>query len=253
MSNITKAVIPAAGLGTRMKPISNYLPKSMMPLGRKPVLEHITDELKEAGIKEIAIVKRSSYSVIEEYFSKYKGFYFIDDDSRSGPGGALLKAEEFIGEEDFVTVFADAPVKGEQRSSHLQNLISVKQIKNTAAAISIYQIPQSEISSRGVVTFANQGLDQGPVQLADIIEKPSKSEQRSRWASACRYVLGNEIFDRLRNISRDGNREIQLTPALQRLISEGRKVLGVPLPDYMRRYDTGNFKGYFEAFEDFAE
>lgn len=253
MSEITKAVIPAAGLGTRMKPISDYLPKPMLPLGKKPVLQHIVEELRGAGIKEIGIIARSEYESIFEYFDDEPGISFIIDDARSGPGGAILKAEKFIGHEDFVVVFSDAPIYGAGRSDYLKSLIRSKELNKMKTMLAIYPIPESEVSSRGVVTFEPQKIDEGEiVQLTDIIEKPSKEQDLRLWASACRYILDADILDALKKVGLDENRELQLTPAIRQLIQKGESVGGCPLPKELNRHDTGNFAGYFEAFSDFA-
>lgn len=253
MSEITKAIIPAAGLGTRMKPISDYLPKPMLPLGKKPVLQHIIDELKGAGIEEIGVVARSKYKTIFEYFDDVPGISFIIDDSRSGPGGAILKAEKFIGHEDFVVVFSDAPVYGLGRAEYLRNLINIKSSRKIKAMLAIYPIPESEVSSRGVVAFEQSQIAEGEiVQLTDIIEKPSKEQDFSLWASACRYILDADIFGTLKEVGTDQNGELQLTPGIRQLIQKGESVAAYPLPKELKRHDTGNFPGYFEAFRDFA-
>ncbi len=109
MSKITKAVIPAAGKGTRMRPLTNYISKPMLPLGKKPVLQHIIEELKEGGINEISVVVKSDDQKMIDYFEDDTSVQFILDDSFSGPGGAILKTEQFIKNEDFIVVFADAP------------------------------------------------------------------------------------------------------------------------------------------------
>jgi len=219
MSQISKAVVPAAGLGTRMEPISSYLPKPMLPLGRKPVLQHIVDELQQAGIQEIGLVIRSDHQAIWEYFRNQSAITLIKDDSTSGPGGAILKTEEFIGGDDFVVIFSDAPIRGSNRSEYLKRLMALKQNRKIRAVLSIYQIPQSEVSSRGVVVFDEQEFSKvEPLRLTDIIEKPS-DEEISRWASACRYVLDGDIFETLKSITSDQKGELQLTPAIRDLIA----------------------------------
>lgn len=254
MRNVIKAVIPASGRGTRMRPLTEYLPKPMLPLGKKPVLQHIVEELKEADIREMAIVIHPDHESVYSYFNNYPGITFIRDDSRSGPGGALLKAEKFIGGDPFITLFSDAPVKGSGREEHLKELIEIKKSRNAGAALSIYQIPQTEISSRGVVVPRTEKFSKA-VRLADIIEKPPPAEKTEgkQWASACRFVLDARIFKALKNIERDEDGEIQLTPAIRRLIKKVIPVMGVPLKKELVRYDTGNFSGYFEAFEEFAD
>lgn len=252
MSAISKAVIPAAGTGTRMYPISEYLAKPMLPLGKKPVLQHIVEELEEASIDEIAIVARTEHQAIFEYFGNYPAITIVEDNTASGPGGAILKAAEFVDGEDFMVVFCDAPVKGAGRSEHLKRLIEAKYKYEAKAALSIYQIPGEEISSRGVVTFAEQEPGGEVVELKDMFEKPPKKSVESRWASACRYMLDADIIEALGEVEIEKG-ERQLTPAIHRMLHQGHRVVGLPIPGDLRRYDTGNFEGYFEAFNDFAE
>lgn len=254
MENVTKAVIPAAGKGTRMDPITRYLPKSMLPLGRKPVLEHIVEELKEASIEEIAILTQSNQLAVFKYFLHDQDVEIIIDDSESGPGGAVLNAQEFVGRDDFIVIFADAPMKGEGKGEYLKSLINVQNNQDVEAAVAMYRIPHSEVTSRGVVVFGDEDpSDSKPVRLTDIIEKPSQDEDVGRWASACRYVLSPKIFDALKNIDSDDKGERQLTHAISYLIDEGDPVFGLPLSKNLKRYDTGNFEGYFEAFGEFAD
>lgn len=253
-SSITKAVIPAAGRGRRLEPITNYLPKSMLPLGRKPVLHHIIDELKEASIEQIGIVARSNQTAIFTYFRDFSDVEFIIDDTESGPGGAVLSARSFVGDDDFVVIFADAPVKGSRRAQNLQELINIKEVKETDAVLSVYEVPRSEAPKRGVVKF--EGAD-GPLKgvrkLTDFLEKPAIDEVNSSWVTSCRYVLSPSIFDALDNVKEKGKKEIQLTTAIRHLINNDALVVGHPLKETLKRYDTGNFKGYFESFKDFAE
>lgn len=248
-----KAVIPAAGAGNRMKPITSYLPKAMLPLGKKPVIAHIIEELKEASIDEIAIVTRSNQTAVFKYFMTSPEVELIIDDSQSGPGGAIVNAEEFVGEDDFLVVFGDAPIKGEQRGAYLRELVEAKNNHQAEAAVAIYEIPEAEISDRGVVEFEDQNIWEGsPGRLTDIKEKPSADQEVKPWAAACRYVLSTSIFEVLKNIETDDNDELQLTPAIRHLINNEKTVIGYPIPERLIRHDTGHFEGYFEAFRDFT-
>ena len=254
MSRITKAIIPAAGKGKRMRPLTNYLSKPMIPLGKQPVLEYIIEELKSAGISEIAVVINSDDQMVMDYFKEEEGIYFINDDSYSGPGGAILQAESFIDEKDFVTVFTDAPLKGPRKEKVVEQLITLKSEQNVFGALAIYPIDQQEISKRGIIKWKGdeQIAKQKKVVLSDIIEKPTESIS-APWATACRYALDASIFDVLKEIGKDKNGEIQLTPAIRCLLQKGKKVLGLPLPEKIRRHDTGNFEGYFDAQRDFMK
>ena len=250
--SIRKAVIPAAGTGSRLLPITNYLPKAMLPLGKKPVLHHIVDELQEASIDKIGIVARSNQTAIFKYFRNFPDVEFIIDDSKSGPGGAVLNAQKFVGSEDFIVVFGDSPIKGKKRGSYLNDLTKLKKSKNAAAVISTYNVPESEISSRGVLVFEEQDEINGPQKITNIIEKPSPQTVESTWVSACRYILDPSIFYALSAIGSAEEDEIQLTTAIRHQVQNGDSVWGYPLPRRLKRYDTGNFEGYFEAFSVFA-
>ncbi|MDZ7660358.1 sugar phosphate nucleotidyltransferase [Fodinibius sp.] len=253
MSKITKAVIPAAGKGTRMRPLTNYMSKSMLPLGKKPVLQHIIEELKEAGIQEIAVVAKSDDQKMVNYFEDDASVQFIFDDSLSGPGGAILKAETFVKSEDFVVAFADAPLQGSGRSTYLKDLISLKRENDVMGVLAIYPINKEEVSSRGVVKFdIDKSINSKTVRLTDMIEKPSAIPDEP-WATACRYVLDNRIFETLKETSPDNSNELQLTPAIRKRIQGGDVVLGYPLPEKLKRYDTGNFEDYFRAVIDVVE
>ncbi|PAU92731.1 hypothetical protein CK503_15315 [Aliifodinibius salipaludis] len=252
MSKITKAVIPAAGKGTRMRPLTNYISKPMLPLGKRPVLEHIIEELKEAGIQEIAVVAKSNDKKMMSYFEDDASVQFILDDSFSGPGGAILKTESFVKNDDFVVVFSDAPLKGARRATYLKDLISLKE-GGIMGALAIYPIRKEEVSSRGVVKFnIDKYRNNGRVRLTDIIEKPSAIPDHP-WATACRYVLDNKVFEILKEAKLDNSSELQLTPAIRKMIKSGDLVLGYPLADGLTRHDTGNFGGYFKALRAFIQ
>lgn len=251
MSKITKAVIPAAGKGTRMRPLTNYISKPMLPLGKMPVLQHVIKELKGAEINEIAVVANSDDQKMIDYFEEDTSVQFIFDDSFSGPGGAILKTEQFIKNEDFVVAFTDAPLKGSGRATYLKDLISLKNEKDILGALAIYPIAKEEVESRGVVKFeADKSRNNKRVRLTDIIEKPSVVPT-DPWATACRYALDSKIFELLKETKLDKSGELQLTPAIRKLIKSGDLVLGCPLPDGLTRHDTGNFEGYFKALRAF--
>lgn len=253
--NIKKAVIPAAGSGSRMRPLTDYLPKGMLPLGKKPVLHHLVEELRESSIEEIAIVCQSNQTAIFSYFREFDGINFIIDDSESGPGGAILEARDFVNNKNFVTIFVDAPVIGATRRHYLKKLIDISTNTEASALLAVYRVPEPEVSSRGIVTFKDDSVfnNSAPKKITDIIEKPSEDEVESIWASACRYVLSPDIFEALEKIDRDQKDELQLTTAIRYLIRENKTVLGLPLLEGITRYDTGHFEGYFEAFKVYAE
>lgn len=252
MSAVNKAIIPAAGLGKRMQPLSGYLPKPMLPLGRKPVLRHIVEEIRAAGIKEILILTRSEHQAVFDYFEDKSNITIKVDDSAGGPGQAVLEGREFAGDENFLVVFSDAPLEGGHREQVVREMAKTFEKNSADASLSIYPVPEKEATSRGIVRIEEIAEACQAVKITDIIEKPDHIRISNPWASACRYILTSEIFDALDNAEPDESGELQLTAGIKVLLERDRKVLGVPLPDGIRRHDTGNFKGYFKALANFT-
>lgn len=250
MSSIDKAIIPAAGLGKRMHPISSYLPKPMLPLGKKPVLQHIVDEIRAAGIPEILIVARTEHRSIREYFESDPHITIDIDDSAGGPGEAVLEGEEFINGEPFLVVFSDAPLAGEDRGKVIKKMQEVFQQYRADAVMSIYPVPEEEAGSRGMVSVAEEVTD-GLFSIEAIHEKPDSFSIPEPKASTCRYLFTPGLFEALRMAERDQGGELQLTSGVNQLLAESRDVLGLCLPDGIERHDTGNFQGYFQALKSF--
>ncbi len=250
MGKIRKAVIPAAGQGTRLRPLTRYLPKPMVPLGEKPVLEHMVNELQSADIEQIAVVARSDHDALISYFENFPGLELIMDDTSSGPGGAILRAEMFVGKEEFLVAFADAPLIGTGSSDHLQRLVQLKRNKQAAAILSIYPVPASEAGSRGIVKIKEgNGDPESGMPVAEMIEKPTVTKSGNHWASSCRYVLDASIFRVLKKSVPGEGGELQLTAGIRALLAEGNLVWALPLPEGLQRCDTGTLEGYYRAWE----
>ncbi len=252
MSTVNKAIIPAAGLGKRMQPLSDYLPKPMLPLGRKPVLHHIVEEISAAGIKEILILTRSEHRAVFDYFVDKANIAIKVDDSAGGPGQAVLEGREFAGSENFLVVFSDAPLEGDHREEAIHEMAKAFEKNSADASLSIYRVPEKEATSRGIVKVEENADTNPEVKITGIIEKPENIRISNPWASACRYIFTPEIFDALDNAETNESGELQLTAGINVLLERDRKVLGVPLPVGIRRHDTGNFNGYFKALADFT-
>lgn len=253
MSSINKAIIPAAGLGKRMRPLTSYLPKPMLPLGKKPVLEHIVDEVKASGITDILIITRSDHRSVINYFGDKSNITIKIDDSAGGPGQAILEGSDFIGEDPFIVVFADAPLEGRYREQAINSMIEAFQNKSPEALLSIYPVTKREATYRGIVKGEEKIEATKQIKITNIKEKPEELHTSHPWASTCRYILKTEIFDALRSADRDENGELQLTAGIKKLLDRNREVIGVPLPKGIKRHDTGNFEGYFEAFARFTD
>lgn len=251
MSTVTKAIIPAAGMGKRMHPLSSYISKPMLPLKTKPILHHIVDEIKAAGIDDILIIARSEHKAMRDYFSDMANVTFLTDDSAGGPGEAILKGEEFAGDEPFLVVFSDAPLDGEQPENVILEMKEIFQKHPAGAVLSVYSVPKKEAGSRGIVRVQAKDAKNRLFQVEDIIEKPDNIDISHPKASACRYLFGPELFDALKAAERDEDGELQLTAGINELIKSGHVVLGVNLPEGITRHDTGNFEGYFRALNSF--
>jgi UTP--glucose-1-phosphate uridylyltransferase len=251
MPSVSKAIIPAAGLGKRMHPLSSYMSKPMLPLGRKPVLQHIIEEIRAAGVEEILILSRSEHKAIRSYFQDRSNITIEIDDSAGGPGEAILKGERFAGNGSLLSVFSDAPLGGEEPEVVIKKMKELFQQHDAEAVLSIYPVPEKEAGSRGIVKVDDLNSRRGLYRITDIIEKPGSISISEPMASACRYLFTSRIFSALKSANRDKNGELQLTAGIKELIKGGHKVLGITLPEGITRHDTGNFKGYFRALNSF--
>lgn len=253
MNKILKAVILAAGMGTRMKPITRVIPKEMLPLGRKPVLQYIVEELQAGGIGEILFVTREDKPAIEEYFDSWKGVSFIQENQARGSGYAILISRDFINQEDFIVAGGDAPIGGKKAAFLIPDLIQTHVELKAAATMAIYQIPRSETNMRGIMDPIGEVTPGKPVILRDMVEKPDPETAPSTWAGVGRYIFNPVIFNALEEVKPDANGEVQLTDGIRLLAQSGKPFFGFPLQEGQIRFDTGNIKGYVEAFRYFSE
>jgi UTP--glucose-1-phosphate uridylyltransferase len=251
------AVVPAAGHGTRLRPLSDAVPKEMLPLGRRPVLEHIVLELEAAGIQHIVLVlSPAKMESIRSYFGGRRStrveFSYVLQPEMRGLGDAVLRAEAMVGD-TFVVALGDAVFEEATPGAVTRRLIDAAAAAGAAVGLAVHQVPRESLSRYGVVR-PSVAVTQGAtvVPISDIVEKPAAHEAPSDLAAAARYVVTREIFDVLRATPPDPRGEIQLTHALQHLLREGRTGIAVPLQSTERRHDIGAFDSYFRAFLTFA-
>jgi UTP--glucose-1-phosphate uridylyltransferase len=249
---IAKAILPAAGLGTRMEPITKVIPKEMLPLGCKPVLEYIVEELRTGGIEDILIVTRGDKPAIREYFKSWHGIDFIEENQSRGSGYAVLMGKDFVGEEDFLVALADAPLWEEKSGSLISDLAKAHNTHQAAITMAIYQIPWEETHLRGIMVPAGEVAPGKAVRLLDMLEKPTPETAPSNWAGVGRYIFSPDIFTALEAIRPDESGEIGITDGIRRLVQEGKAFYGYPLQEGQARFDVGNYEGYVEAFGFFA-
>ncbi|MDC4205024.1 MAG: UTP--glucose-1-phosphate uridylyltransferase GalU [Candidatus Manganitrophus sp.] len=261
---ITKAVIPAAGLGTRFLPATKASPKEMLPLVDKPLIQYVVEEAVGAGIREIIIITGRGKRAIEDHFdisfeleetlrqngklelmeslrkiSDMADFCYIRQRQALGLGHAILSAKNLIGDEPFAVLLGDDII--DHPTSALQQMIDLYQ-KNQAPLIGIQKVPKSEVRQYGVID-AETAVD-GLYKINDLVEKPSPKEAPSNLAVIGRYILTPEIFALLEKTKPGKNNEIQLTDALKDL-ARLRNMYGYVIQG--KRFDAGDKLGFLKA------
>ena len=264
MSKVRKAVIPAAGLGTRFLPATKAIAKEMLPIIDKPTIQFIVEEAIESGIEDIIIVTGKAKRPIEDHFdanveleqnlaSKGKdellalveettgiNIHFIRQKRPLGLGHAVLQAKAFVGNEPFVVMLGDDIMEDE--------IPLTKQLINTyddtkASALAVMEIPKEDTDKYGVIA-PNEQISDGLYDVSHFVEKPKPEEAPSNLAIIGRYLLRPEIFDILENQEPGLGGEIQLTDAIDTL-NKTQRVFAHEFKG--TRYDVGNKKGMLEA------
>ena len=267
---VRKAIIPAAGLGTRLLPNTKSIPKEMLPLVDKPVLQYIVEEAVAAGVEEILIITNRGKSPIEDYFdyapdlearllsdgkekeartvrevADMADVYFLRQKETKGLGHAIWRAKSFVGDEPFGILLGDDIMLSD--TPVLKQLVDAAET-NHCSAIAIREFPDEEICKYSSVKLEEK-LSDRVYRIGDMNEKPTMAERLSNYAIMGRYVLNPAIFDILANTAPGRNNEIQLTDGMKQLCH----VEPMCAVDFEgRRYDTGNLKGYLESIIDFA-
>ena len=267
---VRKAIIPAAGLGTRLLPNTKSIPKEMLPLVDKPVIQYIVEEAVSAGIEKILIVTNRGKSPIEDYFdyapdleerliadgklrdaqivrevADMADVYFVRQKETKGLGHAIWRAKSFVNEEPFAVLLGDDIMLSE--TPVLRQLVTAAE-QNECSAVAVRQVPDELITKYSSVKLEEK-LSERVYRISDMNEKPTLEEKLSDYAILGRYVLTPAIFDILEHTAPGRNNEIQLTDGM-RTLCHREKMCAVDFEG--RRYDTGNLKGYLEAIIDFA-
>ena len=267
---VRKAVIPAAGLGTRLLPNTKSIPKEMLPLVDKPVIQYIVEEAVSAGIEKILIVTNRGKSPIEDYFdyapdleerliadgklrdaqivrevADMADVYFVRQKETKGLGHAVWRARSFVNEEPFAVLLGDDIMLSE--TPVLKQLVMAAEA-NSCSAVAVRQVPDELITKYSSVKLEERLADR-VYRISDMNEKPTLDEKLSDYAILGRYVLTPAIFDILEHTAPGRNNEIQLTDGMKELCHR-EKMCAVDFEG--RRYDTGNLMGYLEATIDFA-
>jgi len=284
MKNITHAVIPVAGFGTRMLPLSKSVPKELLPLGNRPAIHYVVAEAIAAGIKHIVLVGHAQKSAIENYFDinaeldtqlRHKGkdeladslnwlpedvtVSMIRQGKALGLGHAVLAARPIIGEHDFAVLLPDVVLDPYTTDMSVDNLaFMIDAFANDGhSQILVETVADEDVHKYGIAQLSQAFNDiddntnsNSSVKVAGFVEKPSLADAPSNLAVVGRYVFSNQIFDYLAQTTASVGGEIQLTDAIDALISESGVNVTTMRGD---SYDAGDMRSYMQAFIYFAE
>ncbi len=272
MNKVTKAVIPAGGLGTRVLPATKSQPKEMLVIVDKPSLQYIVEELVESGITDIVIVTGRNKNSIEDHFdysfelettlekegkaellekvskiSKMVNIYYVRQNKPLGLGHAILKAKSFIGNDPFIVALGDDIMYSPTKSVSKQ--LIEKYNEYGMSVIGVQEVEQNDVSKYGIVS-PGKTLDNSTVEIENFIEKPSLEEAPSRMACLGRYLLDGKIFKYLEETKPGSGGEIQLTDGILKMIQDKNKVIAYNFQG--KRYDIGNKIGLLKANIEFG-
>lgn len=270
-TKIRKAVIPAAGFGTRFLPETKAMPKEMLPIVDKPTIQYIVEEILASGIEEILIISGHAKRAIEDHFDsspeleqhlKESGkedllaqirkisdikVHYVRQPYMRGLGDAILGAKEFIDDEPFGVILGDDIVYTGDGEPALKQLMD-RYYETSSTIIGCQVVPEDKVSSYGIIQ-GEKTADSNLMRVVDMIEKPTIKEAPSRFAALGRYVITPDVFDILEMTRPGKGGEIQLTDAL-RVMAHANSVYAYNFKG--KRYDTGNKLGYLKAVVEFA-
>ncbi len=272
--SVDLAIVPVAGQGTRLLPSTKSQPKEMLPVGRKPVVQYIVEELAASGIRRLLFVTGPGKTSIENHFDinaeliaflRETGkeelleeldferqdlqYFYTRQRRQLGLGHAVLCAQPLVGRQPFVVALGDSIIGLHAQSDIVKRMIAEFERTNADAVIAFETVPREDVIHYGIARPRAAGK---VFELQDIVEKPAVADAPSNLAVAARYVFQPVIFDLLARTPPGKGGEIQLTDAIRVLLRDGGKVVGMQLTEAERRFDIGNFESYFRAFIEFA-
>ena len=272
---IDLAVVTVAARGIRMLPLTKSQPREMLPVGRKPAVQYIVEELQRAGMRRLLFITGPEKSSIEHHFSvnenlvdllrqtcredylteldferEHIDYFFTRQRRQLGLGHAILCARPLVGSSNFVVALGDSIIGRSGPSAIVGRLTEVFEKEGPDAVVAIEEVPREEIEQSGIAV--PKGKPGTVFELAHLVEKPSLSEAPSNLAVAGRYILSPKLFSYLERTPPGRDGQIQLTDALGMMIADGGKVMGVRLAPEEHRYDIGDFESYFRTFVEFA-
>jgi UTP--glucose-1-phosphate uridylyltransferase len=270
MKKVRKAVIPAAGLGTRFLPITKSVPKEMLPIVDKPTIQYIIEEIVASGIEEILIINGRNKESIINHFDKVPELeallkagqksealaeveaitsmakiFSVRQKEAKGLGHAVLCAKEFVGDEPFAVVLGDDIVY-HQSNPALKQMVDVYE-KQQASIIGVQQVAPDQVNKYGIVS--GEAVDERVFLVKDLVEKPDIGTAPSTMAILGRYIITPRIFEILEHTGRGAGGEIQLTDGLKTLATI-EKMYAYDFEG--KRYDVGDKLGFLQATVEFG-
>jgi len=269
---IKQAIIPLAGLGTRLLPLTSVFAKELLPINGKPGIEYILDECLEAGIKEVIFIISQKKLMIKKYFyndklykdiikrkkdpriiSEYKKILkykkmikFVFQDKPLGTGDAVLKTKKLIKDKHFLMLLPDDLII---RKNCSKSMIAIHK-KFNASVMASMKVSKKEVSRWGIYNIKKK-IDNKNFVIQGVIEKPSSNEAPSNNAVIGRYILPKTIFNKLSKLKPGKGGEIHITDAIQSLINDDNKFIG---HNFSGRYlDCGTMKGFINSTKEIAK
>lgn len=268
--SVTKAVIPAAGLGTRFLPATKATPKEMLPVVDRPAIQYVVEEAIRAGLNDVLMITGRNKRALEDHFDRVPvlenqlaeqgkdallkaveatnelgELHYVRQGDPKGLGHAVLRGKVHVGNEPFAVLLGDDLI--DEREDLLSRMVEVQQATG-GSVIALMEVPQESISAYGAAAIEVVEGQDGFVKVTGLVEKPAPEEAPSNYAVIGRYVLSAKVFEVLENTAPGRGGEIQLTDALQTLAvgsGEGEGVYGVVFKG--RRFDTGDKLSYLKA------
>jgi len=276
--DVQKAVIPVGGLGTRLLPVTKVLPKELLPVGRRPVVQYVVEEMRAARMDHICLVTGRKTSLVQEHFDHDPELvrHLQDRGSdellaelaylesglsltyirQSGPQGladAVGLVEDFAASKPFVLALGDSMICEQLPGNLVRRMIKEHIGRKAAVTVAVEAVPLDQAHLHTMVRPASSAHDSDNVfAIADLSQRPAPDRTPSKWAVASRFVFSPLVFDAVRQTRPDRANETQLIDTIRILVREGHAVQAVPLSESQRRLDIGTFSGYYRAFIEFA-
>ena len=271
IKSVTKAVIPAAGLGTRFLPATKATPKEMLPVVDRPAIQYVVEEAVRAGLNDVLMITGRNKRALEDHFDRVPvleqqlaeqgkdallasvvetnelggDLHYVRQGDPKGLGHAVLRAKRHVGDEAFAVLLGDDLI--DEKEDLLARMVEVQE-RTGGSVVALMEVPREAISAYGAAAIETVEGEDGFVKITGLVEKPAADEAPSNYAVIGRYVLSPKVFEVLENTAPGRGGEIQLTDALQTLAQgegEGEGVYGVVFSG--RRFDTGDKLSYLKA------